>query len=550
MSAVSLSGTPAANEAAVEGTSTLAATGWWLVVPRGSPAPAQAQIKAQADYGGATVAAMGSAAMDAGTPARFDIGSLAASTDYDFYLAAYSTDGTATPVHKVEFTTAATSAPVAGACGSAHDGGTTALLTSAPTANLCAAGSTASAVTGGTSTWGWTCTASTTATCQAPRGYTVTPSAGAGGSISPNTAQTVAYHATPAFTVTPAAGNVVDTVSGCNGSLSGSSYTTGPVDAGCTVSATFKAAPPPPVNGQCGAAHGGVFTSQPTGSLCSVGNVTSVTGTGPWNWNCNGLNGGSNATCTASLQTWPVTASAAQGGTATCNPASVAHGGSATCTATASTGYQFSAWTGACAGQGATCTLANVTAAQGSTAQFTQNTLTVPEGPQAGQPLAVAAQPAKGWQLTQAGTETVASLHAPALPPGVTLPHGVVRLRLEQGDLGSEATVVLTYPQALPAGTVYYKYGRISKTDPQPHWYPFPGAQVSGKTITLTLKDGGAGDDDLEENRAINDPGGPAQVAQVAASSLASIPTLGEWALALLAGALGLFSLGALRRRV
>ena len=130
--------------------------------------------------------------------------------------------------------------------------------------------------------------------------------------------------------------------------------------------------------------------------------------------------------------------------------------------------------------------------------------------------------------------------------------HGSPRLntgRLALGTLGSEATVVLTYPQALPAGTVYYKYGK-TQDNPQPHWYPFPGAQVSGNTITLTLKDGGAGDDDLQQNRAIDDPGGPAQVAQVAASSPASIPTLGEWALALLAGVLGLFSLGALRRRV
>ena len=488
LSAVALQGTPTASSATVAGTSSQTGTGYWLAVPQGSTVPTAAQVKAGANYGSVTVAAHGSASMTASVAASFNATGLSAATAYDFYLVAEASGQLSALAGPVAFTTAA--APVAGACG---------------------------------------------------------------------------------------------------------------------------------------AAHGGVFTSQPTGSLCSVGNATSVTGTGPWSWSCTGLHGGSDsATCTASLQTWPVTASASptqggtatcspasvahdgsatctatastsyqfsawtgacagqtatctlanvteaknsvaqftqlqyavtasasptQGGTATCSPASVAHDGSATCTATASTGYQFSAWTGACAGQAATCTLANVTAAQDSVAQFTQNTLLVPEGPQAGQPLTVAAQPANSWQLAQASTQTVASLNAPALPAGVTLPHGVVRLRLELGTQGSEATVVLTYPQALPAGTVYYKYGK-TQDNPQPHWYVFPGAQVSGNTITLTLKDGGAGDDDLQQNRAIDDLGGPAQVAQVAATAPASIPTLGEWALALLAGVLGLFSLGALRRRV
>lgn len=303
-----------------------------------------------------------------------------------------------------------------------------------------------------------------------------------------------------------------------------------------------------PVNGQCGSAHGEAFTSKPTTGLCSPGTAINETGTGPWSWICQGIDGGSNSgTCTASLQTWAVTASASptQGGTATCNPATVAHDGSTTCTATANADYRFTAWTGACAGQGATCTLADVTEAQHSVAQFAQHTLTLtlPEGPQTGQPLTVAVQPANGWQLVQVSAQTAASLGA-ALPAGMTLPHGVVRLRLEHGVHGSEATVVLTYPQALPPGTVYYKFGRTAD-DPQPHWYAFPGAHINGNTITLTLRDGGAGDNDLQANSAIDDPGGPA----LRAAQPAAIPTLGEWALALLAALLGLFSLGALRRR-
>jgi hypothetical protein len=70
--------------------------------------------------------------------------------------------------------------------------------------------------------------------------YTVTPSAGAGGSISPNTPQTVNHGSTAQFTVTPNAGYHVDSVAGtCGGILSGNSYTTSPVTANCTVTATF-----------------------------------------------------------------------------------------------------------------------------------------------------------------------------------------------------------------------------------------------------------------------------------------------------------------------
>ena len=121
---------------------------------------------------------------------------------------------------------------------------------------------------------------------------------------------------------------------------------------------------------------------------------------------------------------------------------------------------------------------------------------------------------------------------------------GVVYRHITRTDAAT-ADALAQYGSA----TVHEAMGRVGLL--KPYMRPiYPGAQVSGNTITLTLKDGGAGDDDLQQNRAIDDPGGPAQVAQVAAAAPASIPTLGEWALALLAGVLGLFSLGALRRRV
>ncbi len=69
--------------------------------------------------------------------------------------------------------------------------------------------------------------------------YTVTPSAETNGSISPSTDQTISYGTTTAFTITPNIGYNIDTVSGCEGTLLGNTYTTGPVTTDCLVTASF-----------------------------------------------------------------------------------------------------------------------------------------------------------------------------------------------------------------------------------------------------------------------------------------------------------------------
>jgi hypothetical protein len=76
-----------------------------------------------------------------------------------------------------------------------------------------------------------------------PASYTVTPSAGSNGSISPSTPQSVGYNQTAAFTVTPNNGYLVGSVSGCGGALVGSVYTSGPITANCTVAASFSLYP-------------------------------------------------------------------------------------------------------------------------------------------------------------------------------------------------------------------------------------------------------------------------------------------------------------------
>ena len=203
-------------------------------------------------------------------------------------------------------------APVVnGACGGDHG----VAVLAAPSASLCSAGVTGS-VTSAAAAFTWSCAGTgggSTAACSAPRQYNVTPTAGAGGSISPGSAQAVTYNASTSFTVTPSSGYGISTVSGCGGSLAGSTYTTGAVTTHCTVSASFSLLPP---------------------------------------------------------STYPIHIAASTGGDVVCSPNPVPHGSNATCTATAHTGYRFTGWGGSCSGSASPCTLTNVTAPTNVSAQF------------------------------------------------------------------------------------------------------------------------------------------------------------------------------------
>ncbi len=266
--------------------------------------------------------------------------------------------------------------PLNGVCGTAN--GQT--FTTAPSTNLCADG-TATAVTG-TGPWTWSCTGlngGTTASCSANiQTYTVTPTAGANGSISPNTAQTVNYNGTKAFTITAANGYAIQSVTGCGGSMTNANtYTTGAITANCTVTASFTNSP---VNGACGTANGQTLTTAPSMNLCASGTPGTVSGTGPWNWSCTGANGGTTASCSANLQTYTVAPSAGAGGTISPNTAqTVNYNGTKAFTVTPNTGYHISATGGTCGGtlSGNTYTTAAITANCTVTASFAINTYTV-----------------------------------------------------------------------------------------------------------------------------------------------------------------------------
>ena len=114
------------------------------------------------------------------------------------------------------------------------------------------------------------------------------------------------------------------------------------------------------------------------------------------------------------------------------------------------------------------------------------------------------------------------SFTAPAmsLPAGASLPLGLTNLQLTSGSQGSTAAVTVHYTTAIPAGAVYMKYGKspdgfscTGAACSQDHWFPMPTAQAvfapDRMSVTLTIQDGGVGDDDLTANGVIVALGAP-----------------------------------------
>ncbi|MFA5827534.1 MAG: hypothetical protein WC839_03510, partial [Candidatus Paceibacterota bacterium] len=103
--------------------------------------------------------------------------------------------------------------------------------------------------------------------------YIVTPSAGTGGSISPNSPVTVNSGSTASFSVYANSGYSINSVTGCSGRLSGSTYTTGAIYSNCNVSASFTADPITTYLVTASAGRGG--TISPSSRTVNSGNTTS-----------------------------------------------------------------------------------------------------------------------------------------------------------------------------------------------------------------------------------------------------------------------------------
>jgi hypothetical protein len=90
------------------------------------------------------------------------------------------------------------------------------------------------------------------------------------------------------------------------------------------------------------------------------------------------------------------------------------------------------------------------------------------------------------------------------------------------------------------------KYGKTAANQTD-HWYQLAASRAmfaaDRMSVTLTLTDGGVGDNDLQADGTIVDPGGPALVTPD------PIPTLSEWAMILLASLMGMFAYSRMRRQ-
>lgn len=383
--------------------------------------------------------------------------------------------------------------------------------------------------------------------------YLVTPSAGAGGTVNPSTAQTVFQGATASFTVAPIANYTRNTSVGGDcpaGSWNGGAWTTGPITADCSVSFNFTYnddnPPPSPINGVCGSANGQTFTSIPTSNLCNIGSASAVSGSGPWTWSCAGSNGGTNASCSATPATTattttitghnphPALTGQAVAVTATVSPTSGAGTPSGQITINADTGESCitPVATGTCDLTFATAGYKTLTASYAGDATFAgshsatqaqQVDLFAQGAAPGGETITVRGVVSSGTALTLASASFVAATGE--LPEGVSFPYGLFTFTVTGLPTSASITFTLSYPAALPPGTQYWKYGPTAE-NPTAHWYALP-ATVAGHLITFTVTDGGPGDSDLTVNGAITDPGGPGV-------SATDIPTLSEWAMLLL----------------
>jgi multisubunit Na+/H+ antiporter MnhG subunit len=99
-----------------------------------------------------------------------------------------------------------------------------------------------------------------------------------------------------------------------------------------------------------------------------------------------------------------------------------------------------------------------------------------------------------------------ASPPAGSAPAGISFPHGLFDFTTTGCTPGATIAMTIVYPQPLPPGTQYWKYGP-TPTNASPNWYVLP-ATFSGNTVTFSITDGQLGDDDLQANGTIVDQGG------------------------------------------
>lgn len=93
--------------------------------------------------------------------------------------------------------------------------------------------------------------------------------------------------------------------------------------------------------------------------------------------------------------------------------------------------------------------------------------------------------------------------------PDIEFPHGFFEFEITGLTPGESVTLTITLPSAVPTYAQYWKYGPTF-AEPLGEWYQiYMGDNDGDNVITITLTDGGTGDDDLVANGTIVDQGGP-----------------------------------------
>ncbi|UCU99163.1 fibronectin type III domain-containing protein [Acidovorax radicis] len=144
-----------------------------------------------------------------------------------------------------------------------------------------------------------------------------------------------------------------------------------------------------------------------------------------------------------------------------------------------------------------------------------------------------------GATCTLDPTSGFASLSNPA-PAGKTMPYG--EYAFQATSCTGTVTMAITYPQALPAGTQFWKYGpataAVGGVVATSTWFQLGGATLSADRLTVTyaVTDNGAGDSDGTIGR-ISDPF--ALAAGPVGGDAVGIPVDAPWALGLLSAVLG-----------
>ncbi|MET4579987.1 beta strand repeat-containing protein [Ottowia thiooxydans] len=147
--------------------------------------------------------------------------------------------------------------------------------------------------------------------------------------------------------------------------------------------------------------------------------------------------------------------------------------------------------------------------------------------------------PRCAFDLDSGNTGFIAATAPP--PPGRLLNQGLFKFKLVGCD-ASPVRVTVTWPTAV---TAYIKYGKAEPSAGTNSYFAPTGLNVAGQVVAFTVTDGQQGDDDWAVNGEIIDPSGPL-VSDGGAPK--AIPTLNQWALALLA-LLCLYAAGYASRR-